>query len=32
MSSNPMDRYDEFFSMAYQQGAIDVRTKHLMLL
>ena len=32
MSSNPMDRYDEFFSMVYQPGALDVKTKHLIAL
>jgi hypothetical protein len=32
MSSNPMERYDEFFSMVYQQGAMDVKTKHLVAL
>ena len=32
MSSNPMDRYDEFFSMVYQPGAMDVKTKHLVAI
>ena len=32
MSANPMDRYDEFFSMTYQSGALDVKTKHLAAL
>jgi len=32
MSSNPMDKYDEFFSMTYQQGAMDIKTKHLVAL
>jgi len=32
MSSKPMDKYDEFFSMTYQQGAMDVKTKHLVAL
>lgn len=32
MSSNPMDKYDEFFSMVYQPGAMDVKTKHLVAL
>lgn len=32
MSSNPMDKYDEFFSMTYQQGTMDVKTKHLVAL
>jgi len=32
MSLNPMDKYDEFFSMTYQQGAMDVKTKHLVAL
>ena len=27
--SNPMDVYDEFFSLAYRAGAVDVKTKHL---
>jgi alkylhydroperoxidase/carboxymuconolactone decarboxylase family protein YurZ len=30
--SNPMDVYDEFFSLAYQAGAMDVKTKHLIAL
>ncbi len=29
VSTNPMEKYDEFFSMAYAPGAIDVKTKHL---
>lgn len=32
MSSNPMEKYDEFFSMTYLQGAMDVKTKHLVAL
>jgi hypothetical protein len=32
MSSNPMDKYDEFFSMIYQPGAMDVKTSHLVAL
>lgn len=32
MSSNPMEKYDEFFSLAYQPGAMDVKTKHLVAL
>jgi hypothetical protein len=32
MSSNPMDKYDEFFSLAYQPGAMDIKTKHLVAL
>jgi len=32
MASNPMDKYDEFFSMVYQPGAMDVKTKHLVAL
>jgi hypothetical protein len=32
MSSKPMDKYDEFFSMTYLQGAMDVKTKHLVAL
>jgi hypothetical protein len=32
MSSNPMDKYDEFFSMTYLQGAMDIKTKHLVAL
>lgn len=32
MSSKPMEKYDEFFSMAYQQGAMDVKIKHLVAL
>jgi alkylhydroperoxidase/carboxymuconolactone decarboxylase family protein YurZ len=32
VSTNPMERYDEFFSMAYASGAIDVKTKHLIAL
>ncbi len=31
-SSNPMDVYDEFFSLTYQAGAIDIKTKHLVAL
>jgi len=32
MASNPMDKYDEFISMVYQPGAMDVKTKHLVAL
>jgi alkylhydroperoxidase/carboxymuconolactone decarboxylase family protein YurZ len=32
VSTNPMEEYDEFFSMAYAPGAIDVKTKHLIAL
>jgi len=32
MSSNPMGHYDDFFSMVYQPGALDVKTKHLIAL
>jgi hypothetical protein len=32
VSSKPMDKYDEFFSMTYQHGAMDVKTKHLVAL
>lgn len=32
VSSKPMDKYDEFFSMTYQQGAMDVKTKYLVAL
>ena len=32
MSSDPMDKYDEFFSMVYQPGTMDVKTKHLVAL
>ncbi len=32
MSSNPMERYDEFFSMVYRPGALDVKVKHLVAL
>jgi alkylhydroperoxidase/carboxymuconolactone decarboxylase family protein YurZ len=32
MSENPMDKYDEFFSLAYQPGAMDEKTKHLVAL
>ncbi len=32
MSPNPMEKYDEFFSMTYLQGAMDVKTKHLVAL
>jgi len=30
--SNPMDVYDDFFSLTYQAGAMDVKTKHLVAL
>ncbi len=30
--TNPMERYEEFFSMVYQPGALDVKTKHLIAL
>lgn len=30
--SDPMDTYDEFFSLTYQAGAMDVKTKHLVAL
>ncbi len=29
---NPMDRYDEFFSLVYGQGVIDAKTKYLIAL
>jgi len=32
MSSKPMDKYDEFFSMTYLKAALDVKTKHLVAL
>lgn len=32
MASNPMDKYDEFFSQVYQAGAMDAKTKHLVAL
>lgn len=32
VSTNPMEKYDEFFSMAYADGAIDIKTKHLIAL
>lgn len=32
MSEKPMDKYDEFFSLAYQPGAMDAKTKHLVAL
>jgi len=32
MSLNPMEKYDEFFSMTYLQGAMDIKTKHLVAL
>jgi alkylhydroperoxidase/carboxymuconolactone decarboxylase family protein YurZ len=32
MPSKPMDRYDDFFSLVYQPGAIDAKTKHLIAL
>ncbi len=32
MPSVPMDKYDEFFAMAYQPGALDAKTKHLVAL
>lgn len=32
MSANPMGKYDEFFSMTYMQGALDIKTKHLVAL
>ena len=32
MTAKPMDKYDEFFSLAYQPGGLDVKTKHLVAL
>ena len=32
MSEKPMDKYDEFFNLAYQSGAMDAKTKHLVAL
>lgn len=29
MMQNPMDRYDEFFSLVYQTGLFDQKTKHI---
>jgi len=31
-TSNPMEVYDQFFALAYQAGAMDVKTKHLVAL
>lgn len=30
--SNPIEAYDEFFSLTYRQGEIDVKMKHLIAL
>jgi hypothetical protein len=32
MPLNPMGKYDEFFSMTYKSGAMDIKTKHLVAL
>lgn len=32
ISSNPMNKYDEFFAMVYSRGAMDIKTKHLVAL